>query len=69
MIEAIQTELAHIIARRGPAPKQPRSTGEAKDIYSETRFARDRRAHALATVCYWCGYHPTDALEQEANWA
>ncbi len=66
---SVRSELAKLIARLGPAPTDPRPTDEAYDIYSEIRFARNRRALALAAVCYWCGLGPTDVLEHEANWS
>ncbi len=66
-IRNVHSELAKLIARLGPAPADPRPTDEAYDIYAEIRFPKNRRALALAAVCYWCGLHPTDALEQEAN--
>ena len=68
-IRNVHAELAKLIARLGPAPTDPRPTDEAYDIYSEIRFAKNRRALALAAICYWCGLHPTDALEHEANWS
>lgn len=69
MIKKIQSELSHLIARLGPAPTAPRPVDEACDIYSEIRFARDRRALALASVCYWCGFQPGEALANEASWS
>ncbi|PRY22493.1 hypothetical protein CLV78_10633 [Aliiruegeria haliotis] len=69
MIKSIQNELSNLAARLGPAPLRPRPADEAQDIYAEIRFARNRRALALAAVCYWCGFHPTDALEHEASWS
>lgn len=68
MARNIQAELSNLITRRGPAPLNPRPADEAGDIYSEIHFAKNRRAIALAAVCYWCGFHPSDALVQEANW-
>ncbi len=68
MIQIIQTELAGFVARLGPAPKDLRPADEARDIYSEIRFPRDRRAFALAAICYWCGFQPTEALETETTW-
>lgn len=69
MITKVQSELAQLTARLGPAPLEPRPADEARDIYSEIRFGRDRRAYALAAVCYWCGIHPTEVVEAETGWA
>ncbi|MDV7142740.1 hypothetical protein R3X27_08595 [Tropicimonas sp. TH_r6] len=69
MINNISSELSRLVTCLGPAPTDPRPAEEAYDIYSEIRFARNRRATALAAVCYWCGLNPSDALEHETNWA
>lgn len=69
MTKNIHAELRRLVGRLGPAPLEPRPADEAYDIYSEIRFAKNKRATALAAICYWCGFHPSDALEQEAKWS
>ena len=69
MIKLIQSEFTSLVAHMGPPPAASRPADEAYDIYAETRFPRDRRAHALAAVCYWCGIQPAEALESETAWS